>query len=104
MTSHNPPDQSTNINPPLADTPFILVLIMVFIGIFGVFMLMFSITYIKDVETLTNVPDILWDFTCGRPNAYGSTLPLLLTISIVCFLATGVLYGIRRRIIKRANK
>ena len=81
-----------------------LLLVMVFIGIFGVFMLMFSITYIKDLQTLTSIPDILWDFTCGRPNAYGSTLPLLMTISIVCFLATGVLYIIRRRLINHTRQ
>ena len=99
MSSHIPPDQSTDIRSPLSDNAFLLLLVMVFIGIFGVFMLMFSFTYVKDLQTLTSVPDILWDFTCGRPNAYGSTLPLLLTMSIVCFMATGVLYMIRRRLV-----
>lgn len=105
MASQPLPDtpSATPTHPP-SDTPFVLLLAMVFITTIGVFVLMFSFTYIKDLQTLTSVPDILWDFTCGRPNAYGSTLPLLLTLSIVCFLATGVLYVVRRRLIHRAKQ
>src|SRR5690606_19428626 len=94
------PEQSKQ-NTAMNDTSFVLLLVMVFLGMFGVFMLLFSATYIQDLETLTSVPDILWDFTCGRPNAYGATLPLLLTLSLVCFLAVGVIQLYRRRLIKR---
>jgi hypothetical protein len=77
------------------ETEFLLLIGIVFLVVIGMLMAMFSVTYIQDMSTLRNVPDILWDFTCGRPTEAGTTLPLLLTISIVCFLVSGVLSGWR---------
>lgn len=80
---------------------FTLLLGMVFLIVVGVFSLMFSFTYIRDLATLQNVPDILWDFACGRPVDNGIALPLLLTISIVSFLGTGILFGWRKWILRQ---
>lgn len=70
---------------------FFILASMVFFVVIGFIMLLFSVTFIKDLETLRNVPDALWNFICGKPNENEFTLPLLLTISILCFGISAVL-------------
>lgn len=65
---------------------------MIFFVVIGAIMLLFAVTFINDMQTLRNVPDALWNFICGTPTDNNVTLPLLLTISIVCF---GVSVGLQ---------
>ena len=84
--------------------PIMLLAGIVFLLIFGVTMAMFSFTYIQDMATLRNVPNLIWNFACGRPQESGVTLPLLLTISIVSFLGSAVLYGWRWWILRTEDR
>jgi Na+/H+ antiporter NhaA len=57
----------------------------------GVVLSIFSVTYLRDLETLRNVPDAIWSFVCGKPVEGGITLPLLLTLTVMSFLSSGLL-------------
>lgn len=85
------------------DLPFLLTVVMVFMGVVGMFMLLFSLTYINDLQTLRSVPDLIWNFACGQPMENGIILPLLLTLSIVSFLTGGVLFGVRWWLLRHAT-
>ena len=78
------------------DTDFMLILGMVCLVVLGLTLALFSVAYIKDLQTLRNVPNLVWNFACGKPIDNDITLPLLLTLSILSFLGTGILYGVRR--------
>ncbi|MCB9453166.1 MAG: hypothetical protein H6672_17165 [Anaerolineaceae bacterium] len=62
-----------------------LVTIAMLVG-FGVMMILTGMFYVKDLETLRNVPTMVWDFVCGRPVDSGITLPLLLTLGTLSIL------------------
>ncbi|GAB5491889.1 MAG: hypothetical protein Phog2KO_21040 [Phototrophicaceae bacterium] len=64
---------------------FYILVAMIFFIVIGGIMLLFAVTFINDMQTLRNVPDALWNFICGTPIDNNVTLPLLLTIAIVCF-------------------
>lgn len=66
------------------DKQFFLLIAMVFFGVIGGLMFLFSVTFIRDIQTLRAVPDALWNFLCGTPTDNNIALPLLLTIGIVC--------------------
>ncbi len=102
-TENQPLPPQSNVESPF-DAPFLLLLAMVFVGMAGIFIGLFSLTYIQDLQTLRNVPDILWDFTCGRPNAAGATLPFMLTLTIISFVSVGVMHGIRRWLLRKDMK
>ena len=74
---------------------FWLLLGMVFLIVMGVLMAIFSLTYIHDLATLRNVPDLIWNFACGKPLEGETSLPLLLTLSIVSFGGSVALGGWR---------
>jgi len=84
--------------------PVLLLAGMVFLLIFGVMMAMFSVTYIQDMATLRNVPNLIWNFACGKPLESDITLPFLLTISIVSIIGSAVLYGWRRWLLKQMTQ
>ncbi|MEL6525365.1 MAG: hypothetical protein AAFQ07_06600 [Chloroflexota bacterium] len=62
---------------------FYLLVAEVFFGVISGLMFVFATTFIRDMRTLRNVPDALWNFLCGTPTDNNVTLPLLLTIGIV---------------------
>jgi len=107
MAAETLPENTQNETPQstvvVLDLPFYLMISMIFLSVIGVFTFMFSFTYIQDLATLSEVPDILWDFTCGRPVEGGIGLPLLMTLSIVAFLSSGVMYGWRRWLLGKAS-
>lgn len=72
---------------------FGITLAIVFLLVFAVFMLIFSLTYIKDIQMLRDVPNLIWNWACGQPIDNETTLPLLLTLSILAFAISGILYG-----------
>lgn len=74
------------------DKRFLILVAIIFLLVVAGMMLVFAATFIKDVATLRNVPDALWNFLCGTPTDNNVTLPLLLTIAIVCF---GVSVGLQ---------
>jgi hypothetical protein len=84
------------------DTVFLLTLGTVFAAVIGVSMLVFSLTYVQDMAALAAVPDQIWNWLCGQPIESSITLPLLLTLSIVSFLTSGVLFGVRWWLQRRA--
>lgn len=77
------------------DTRFLLLMGIVFLATVGTFAGVFGFTYVQDIETLNNLPDLIWNFACGRPVASEVTLPLLMSMSIVCFLTAAVMGAIR---------
>lgn len=77
------------------DRQFVLLFAAVMVLAIGVMMLIFSSAYVKDVQTLRNAPSAVWNFICGTPIDNNVTLPLLLTIAIVCFVSGGILLGLR---------
>lgn len=77
------------------DAAFLLTLTIILLVVFGSFFLIFGLAYVEDLDTLRNVPNAIWNLVCGLPVENGVTLPLLWTISIVAFLAAGVLAGAR---------
>lgn len=87
--------ESTSNRHEIENVRFMLLVAMVFVASVGIMFLLFGIAYIKDLETLRNVPNLIWNFACGRPIESDVTLPLLLTISIVSFIVTTVLSGVR---------
>jgi hypothetical protein len=80
----------------LAERNFLLSMAIIFMLVLGLMMLMFSLAYLNDLQTLQNLPDMIWSFVCGRPVENGVTLPLLLTFSMVSFLGSGLLYATKR--------
>jgi hypothetical protein len=68
---------------------FVTQMVIVFLIATGVTLFLFSVAYIRDLDTLRNVPDAIWDALCGRPTDDGITLPLLLTTSTLMFVAAG---------------
>lgn len=74
---------STNTSPSIENRRFYLLVAEVFFGITSGLMFVFAVTFIRDIQTLRNVPDALWNFLCGTPTDNNVTLPLLLTIGIV---------------------
>lgn len=102
MATHPPQPETPLQEEAHYDLPFILTIAMVFLLVIGVMMLLFSFTYIQDLETLRNVPNLVWNFACGQPIESGVTLPLLLTLTILSFLTTGVLFGVQRWLLRRA--
>ncbi|MEL6269705.1 MAG: hypothetical protein AAGK74_06420 [Chloroflexota bacterium] len=64
---------------------------------------LFSIAYIRDLETLRTVPDALWDAICGRPDPDSLTLPLLLTFATMCLLGSAGVYIYKRVRLARLN-
>jgi hypothetical protein len=64
---------------------------IIFLVTLAAITLMFSMAYLDDLNTLRNAPGLVWSFVCGRPTENGVTLPLLLTVSILAVLTSGVL-------------
>lgn len=67
---------------------------------FGVTMLLFSMAYARDVQTILRAPELIWDFICGRPDPGGPVLPLMLTVGTLALLGGVVVTGwtrLRRR-------
>ncbi|MGB7342166.1 MAG: hypothetical protein WBC91_24935 [Phototrophicaceae bacterium] len=83
------------------DKQFFLLVAMTFFGVIAGLMFLFAATFIKDLQTLRAVPDALWNFLCGTPSDNNITLPLLLTIGIVCTGISGGLQVWRWRISQR---
>ena len=75
------------------DTEFVLTIGIVFLLSFAVMMLLIGIANIRDLEMLKTAPELVWNFICGRPVDGNIGMPLLLTLSIVGFLASGALFG-----------
>lgn len=98
MAYSNTPDklEQPTENPSAVDAGFVYTLIIVMLVVFGAFTLLSSLFYIKDITTLRNVPNLVWDFICGQPIDSEITLPLLLTISMVMFMASGIVYAWKR--------
>lgn len=70
---------------------------------FSVTVLFLSTAYIKDIETLQQIPELVWGFICGVPNQSDTTLPLLLTISTLALLGGIGLLGFGRWISRRQS-
>ncbi|MGV2436801.1 MAG UNVERIFIED_CONTAM: hypothetical protein LVT10_19495 [Anaerolineae bacterium] len=51
----------------------------------------FALAYIKDLETLRNVPNQVWDAICGRPSADSLELPLLISGALTLLVIGGAL-------------
>lgn len=64
---------------------------ILFLVTMAVIMFLFSLAYLDDLNTLRSAPELVWSFVCGQPTENGVTLPLLLTISTLAVLTSGVL-------------
>ncbi len=90
MEANQQPEQSPY------DFDFMLTLGMVCLVMIGLTLSVFSAAYIKDLNTLRNVPNLIWNFACGKPTDNEITLPLLLSLSILSFITTGALFGVKQ--------
>ena len=79
--NHNPAEDNTATDWALVR----LVAISMLVG-FGVVMFATGMAYVKDLDTLRNVPNMVWDCVCGRPVESGIILPLLLTLGTLSIL------------------
>lgn len=70
---------------------FIWDIISLFIFTMSFTLFAFALAYIKDLETLRNVPNQIWDAICGRPNPNSLELPLLITGALTLLLVAGML-------------
>jgi hypothetical protein len=95
--------QTTQPNNPPNETGFWLGSAGVMVLVLAVMLLLFSAAYITDLDTLRRVPGILWDFTCGRPVESDIALPLLLTLSILSFVVSSMLF-IARWLVKATQE
>lgn len=77
------------------DIRFMLLVAIAFLLTIGVVFALFGTAYIQDMETLRNLPNLIWSFACGQPVENNVTLPLLFSVSIVSFLGSGILAGWR---------
>ncbi len=82
--------------PTTNNTDFFLTLGMAFLLSTGFTLLVFSLAYAKDLQTLRTVPGAIWSAICGRPVDDGLTLPLMFTLSTVAIIWSGALYGYKR--------
>jgi hypothetical protein len=82
-------NQTTQQDDMIPQDVFVTQMVIVFLIATGATLLLFSVAYIRDLETLRNVPSAIWDALCGRPTDDGITLPLLLTMSSLMFIAAG---------------
>ncbi|GAB4518020.1 MAG: hypothetical protein OHK0046_25250 [Anaerolineae bacterium] len=102
MTSHELGTPPVAASQPASETAFYLLMGIIMLVIMGVFTAVFSLTYIHDMSMLQNVPEMVWTMICGQPSSSGTTLPLLVTISLVSFIGSGVLFVIRWWILRRS--
>lgn len=72
-----------------SDVSVLYLLLTVLLWSMGATLLLISLAYIKDIDTLKNIPDAVWNFICGRPTPDGPTLPLLLTLGTLALLSGG---------------
>lgn len=86
---------------------FGLLALAIFMVTIGVVLLLFSMAYIEDMETLRNAPEAFWNFVCGVPSDSPIVFPLLLAFALVSFLTSGALLGwrwwLKRSLYKRKN-
>jgi hypothetical protein len=61
----------------------------------GIVLALFSMAYMKDLQTLLTVPDAIWDAVCGRPDPESLTLPMLLTTTLLMFMGSGGVHAWR---------
>lgn len=69
-----------------ADANIIYLIVTVLLISMGLTLLVISLAYIRDIETLHTLPGAIWNFICGRPTPEGPALPLLLTLSTFALL------------------
>ncbi|MEO0563050.1 MAG: hypothetical protein AAF125_13160 [Chloroflexota bacterium] len=74
---------------------FTLSIVAVIAITIGVTLFLFSLAYLRDLETLRNAPDAIWDAMCGRPDPEALTLPLLLAGSVIGVGVGGSIHGWR---------
>lgn len=60
----------------------------IFLAAIGVMMFVFGLAYIRDLDMLRNLPNLIWNFICGTPLDNEITLPLLMTISLASLLSS----------------
>jgi hypothetical protein len=68
---------------------------------FGATMLIFSLLYVKDLQTLAQLPEMVWLFICGKPGENGVILPALVLMTTIAFIVAATLWGWER--IRRAR-
>lgn len=90
MTATLPSQGSTSRSP--AGAPLTLLLLTALLVGFGGAMLVISAAYLQDLRMLSDVPELVWAFVCGVPTGDAGLLPLFITLALVAFIATGLLW------------
>jgi protein SCO1/2 len=72
--------------------PLTLLLLTALLVGFGGAMLLISAAYLQDLRMLSAVPELVWAFVCGVPTGEAGLLPLFITLALVAFFATGLLW------------
>jgi hypothetical protein len=92
MSENRPDAQPIDMTEPgetEVDTGFLYLVGAIMLLTIGGTLLLISLAYVKDLDTLKNVPGAIWNFVCGRPTPDGPTLPLLLTMSTLAIVIGG---------------
>ncbi|MCC6613923.1 MAG: SCO family protein [Anaerolineae bacterium] len=76
--------------------PVVTLALMALLLSFGGVLLLLSVFYVRDIQTLRDLPDVLWSFICGIPVENGATLPLLIMLALVSFVGAGLAWGWQR--------
>ena len=90
-----------NVEEGHVDMPFLFSLAAVFAVIVGIVLLVFSLAYVDDIETLKNAPDLIWAFVCGRPENANVLVPLVMTLSMLSLVTSAVLFIFSRYLRRR---
>jgi hypothetical protein len=83
-----------------AEMDLTTLLMLVFLLTAGITLLAVTALYVHDLETLANLPGMVWNFLCGQPNEGGVTLPALTLVTLITFAAAITIYG-RWRLTRR---
>lgn len=96
MAYQNPANPDPAETTTSSDQDFMLTLAMVFLLTMGVMMLIFSSAYLRDLQTLREVPDAIWSAICGQPVEGGIALPLLFTVGTLSFFGSALIFAYQR--------
>jgi len=88
MAELRPEKQDSSVEVGAASASMITLAAAALLASFGVTMLLFSMAYARDVQTILRAPELIWDFICGRPDPGGPALPLMLTLGTLALIGS----------------
>lgn len=90
MAEVRPEKQDSSVEVGAVSASMIALAAVALLVSFGVTMLLFSMAYARDVQTILRAPELIWDFICGRPDPGGPALPLMLTLGTLALIGSAI--------------